>query len=74
MSKTDEHKQPESDSHAYKGATRDLRTVRDWLEACSGEDFRLNGCACTPEVECYLHAHGIPEALKALERLEADRG
>jgi len=42
-----------------------------------GEDFRLNGCVCTAEKNCYLHGVTIPDALRGLREAvesEADHG
>jgi hypothetical protein len=30
--------------------------MREVLALCNGDDIRLNGCACTTEQMCYLHA------------------
>lgn len=61
---------PRSDPHTEAPGAALIRGV---LELVASEDFRLNGCACNANGECYFHKHKLPEALAALAALESER-
>jgi hypothetical protein len=47
--------------------------VRDFAEACCGDDIRINGCVCSSGSKCYIHGVLAPKALAALDALVAER-
>jgi hypothetical protein len=47
--------------------------VREFVSALCGDDIRINGCNCSHESACYLHAVLEPQALAALDALVAER-
>ena len=51
----------------------DSGIVRDFAEACCGDDIRINGCVCSSGSKCYIHGVLAPKALAALDALVAER-
>lgn len=62
---------PDDPSFQHESEPGPADFLRALLEGIGQDDFRVNGCICTPTSKCYLHAFTIPRALVALGVLQS---